>query len=77
LNKQLIDSNLIDGIEIVNTHTYSTEALEIAYKRNLTLMGTSDVHGLIDWDYKMSPKGHRPITLVFLETELKKVLNQL
>ncbi len=64
-NKQLIDSNYIHGIEIVNTHTYSTEALQIAYDKNLTLMGTSDVHGLIDWDYKNGPKGHRPITLVF------------
>jgi hypothetical protein len=64
-NKKLVDSNLIQGIEIVNTHTYSTEALQIAYDRNLTLMGTSDVHGLIDWDYKEGPKGHRPITLVF------------
>jgi len=65
INKQLIDSNYIQGIEIVNTHTYSNEALQIAYDRNLTLMGTSDVHGLIDWDYKKSGKGHRPITLVF------------
>ena len=64
-NKQLMDSNYIQGIEIVNTHTYSTEALQIAYDKNLTLMGTSDVHGLIDWDYKNGPKGHRPITLVF------------
>lgn len=64
-NKQLMDSNYIHGIEVVNTHTYSTEALQIAYDKNLTLMGTSDVHGLIDWDYKNGPKGHRPITLVF------------
>jgi hypothetical protein len=64
-NKRLMDSNLIQGIEIVNTHNYSEEALQIAYDRNLTLMGTSDVHGLIDWDYKKGPKGHRPITLVF------------
>jgi hypothetical protein len=64
-NKQLIDSHYIHGIEIVNTHTYSIEALQIAYDKNLTLMGTSDVHGLIDWDYKNGPKGHRPITLVF------------
>jgi len=64
-NKQLMDSNLVHGIEIVNTHTYSKEALQIAYDRNLTLMGTSDVHGLIDWDYKNGPQGHRPITLVF------------
>jgi hypothetical protein len=65
INKELMDSNYIQGIEIVNTHTYSTEALQIAYDKNLTLMGTSDVHGLIDWDYKNGPKGHRPITLVF------------
>ena len=68
VNKKLIDSNLIQGIEIVNTHNYSAEALQIAYDRNLTLMGTSDVHGLIEWDYKKGPKGpegHRPITLVF------------
>ncbi len=65
INKRLIDSNLINGIEIVNTHTYSTEALQIALDNHLTLMGTSDVHGLIDWDYKKGPKGHRPITLVF------------
>jgi len=68
VNKKLIDSNLIQGIEIVNTHNYSEEALQIAYDRNLTLMGTSDVHGLIEWDYKKGPKGpegHRPITLVF------------
>jgi len=64
-NKQLIDSHYIHGIEIVNTHTYSIEALQIAYDKNLTLMGTSDVHGLIDWDYKNGPRGHRPITLVF------------
>lgn len=64
-NKQLMDSNLMHGIEVVNTHTYSTEALQIAYDKNLTLMGTSDVHGLIDWDYKNGSKGHRPITLVF------------
>jgi len=64
-NKQLIDSGLVHGIEVVNTHTYSKEALQIAYDKNLTLMGTSDVHGLIDWDYKKGPQGHRPITLVF------------
>jgi hypothetical protein len=64
-NKQLMDSNYVHGIEIVNTHTYSKEALQIAFEKNLTLMGTSDVHGLIDWDYKMNAKGHRPITLVF------------
>ena len=33
-------------------------------ENDLTIMGTSDIHGLIDWDF--TEKGnHRPITLVF------------
>lgn len=28
-------------------------------------MGTSDIHGLVDWDFKIPQGGHRPITLVF------------
>ena len=27
-------------------------------------MGTSDVHNLIDWDYKPHSGGHRPVTLI-------------
>ena len=27
-------------------------------------MGTSDVHGLIDWDYPKEKKAHRPITFI-------------
>jgi hypothetical protein len=28
-------------------------------------MGTSDIHGLIDWDFVGGVAGHRPLTLVF------------
>jgi len=31
----------------------------------LTIIGTSDIHGLIDWQYNVPQGGHRPITLVF------------
>jgi hypothetical protein len=75
-NKQLMDSGWVHGIEIVNTHTYSKEALQIAFDKNLTLMGTSDVHGLIDWDYKLEPKGHRPITLVFSKDRTQENIRQ-
>lgn len=52
------------GIEVINTGDYSEESLALAIENNLTIMGTSDIHGLIDWDYV--EKGHdRPITLVF------------
>ncbi|MFN7119192.1 MAG: Sb-PDE family phosphodiesterase, partial [Saprospiraceae bacterium] len=56
---------LLDGIEVVNDLTYSDEALQIALDNNLTIMGTSDIHGLVDWQFDLAKGGHRPITLVF------------
>jgi hypothetical protein len=50
---------------VVNDQTYSDEALQIALDNNLTIMGNSDIHKLIDWDFKVPEGGHRPITLVF------------
>lgn len=65
MHRVLIKEKLLDGIEVVNDQTYSDEALQIALDNNLTIMGTSDIHGLIDWDFKVPKGGHRPITLVF------------
>ena len=31
---------------------------------DLALIGVSDVHDLIDWDYEPMNGGHRPVTLV-------------
>ncbi|MEO9894333.1 Sb-PDE family phosphodiesterase [Aurantibacter sp.] len=62
--KKRIKNDELHGIEVINTTDYSKESLAIALEQNLTIMGTSDIHGLIDWDY--TEKGnHRPITLVF------------
>jgi len=65
MHRMLIREQLLHGIEVVNDQTYSDEALQIALDHNLTIMGTSDIHGLIDWDFKVPLGGHRPITLVF------------
>ena len=65
MHRTLIAEGLINGIEVVNEDTYSEEALRIGLDNNLTLMGTSDIHGLIDWDYNVPAGGHRPVTLVF------------
>lgn len=65
IHQFLIKENLLDGIEVVNDHTYSDEALQIALENNLTIMGTSDIHGLIEWDFNQSSAYHRPVTLVF------------
>ncbi len=65
MHRQLIDEGLLDGIEVVNDVTYSEEALAIALEHNLTILGTSDIHGLVDWQYEVPAGGHRPVTLVF------------
>ena len=65
VHRLLIREKLLDGIEVVNDQTYSDEALQIALDNNLTIMGTSDIHKLIDWDFKVAKGGHRPVTLVF------------
>lgn len=65
MHKFLIKEKLLDGIEVVNGSNYSDEALQIALDNDLTIMGTSDIHKLIDWDYKVPEGGHRPVTLVF------------
>ena len=62
--KERIQKGELHGIEVINSVDYAEESLALALEQNLTIMGTSDIHGLIDWDY--TEKGnHRPITLVF------------
>ena len=65
VNIKLIEEGLIEGIEIVNDTTFSNDAFQIALDYNLTILGTSDIHGIVDWQYKIPSGGHRPTTLVF------------
>jgi len=68
MHRDLIRRKLLHGIEVVNDLTISKEAFQIALDNNLTVMGTSDIHGLVDWQYDLHKGGHRPVTLV-LATE--------
>lgn len=65
LHDSLIKADLLHGIEVVNDLTYSDEALEIALANDLAIIGTSDIHGLVDWQFGIEEGGHRPVTLVF------------
>ncbi len=73
--KERIKNGELHGIEVINSVDYSEESLALALEHNLTIMGTSDIHGLIDWDY--TEKGnHRPITLVFAKEKSLKSLQE-
>ena len=63
--EELINKRLLHGIEVTNERTYSNQAIQAAIDHDLTMIGTSDVHDLVDWDYKIPEGGHRPVTLVF------------
>jgi predicted metal-dependent phosphoesterase TrpH len=76
LHKELIADGMLHGIEVVNMTTYSEEALQIALDYDLTILGTSDIHGLIDWEYDVHHGGHRPATLVFSEERSKEGLKE-
>ena len=65
IHQEIIDKKLLHGIEVVNFDTFSEEAMQIALENNLTMMGTSDVHILIAWDFNIEKESfHRPITFI-------------
>lgn len=76
MHEQLIKEKLLNGIEVVNGEMYSDEAFQIALDNNLTIIGTSDVHGLIDFDYAPEHGGHRPITMVFAKERTLESLKE-
>ena len=69
-HKLATKDGLLHGVEIANGDRYYPNAHRLALKHNLALIGVSDVHELIEWDYRpeaaVNP-GHRPVTLVLAE----------
>jgi hypothetical protein len=63
-----VRDGLLHGIEIANGDRYYQNAHRLALEHDLALIGVSDVHELIDWDYRPEAgedQGHRPVTLIF------------
>ncbi|NUN69176.1 MAG: PHP domain-containing protein [Bacteroidetes bacterium] len=75
VHKALLRERLLDGIEVVNEDSYSDEALQIALDHNLTMIGSSDIHGLIDWQYNV-PEGRRPVTLIFASSRTDSAMKE-
>lgn len=75
-HKKNARAHLLHGIEIANGDSYSEEAFQIALDYNLTLLGVSDIHNLIDWDYQPEQGGHRPVTLVLAEDKSEDAIKR-
>ncbi len=63
-HRDAIEADLLSGVEVANGGRYYPNAHRLALKHNLALIGTSDVHELIAWDYEGR---FRPVTLVLAE----------
>ena len=61
----LFDEGLIQGIEVANGDYFNDSSLQVALDHDLTIIGASDIHGLIDYDYDINGGGHRTVTLAF------------
>ena len=72
----LFDEGLIHGIEVANGEYFNDSSLQVALDHDITIIGASDIHGLIDYDYDISKGTHRTVTLVFAEERSVKGIAQ-
>lgn len=61
----LFENKLISGIEVVNSIEYYPTVFEWCLEKKLAILGNSDIHNPIDFDYGNT---RRPVTLVFAKT---------
>jgi hypothetical protein len=62
---ELLASNQLHGVEVVNGRDYYPEAHAWCLEKNLTMVSNSDIHNPLNLDYDPSRNDHRPLTLVF------------
>jgi 3',5'-nucleoside bisphosphate phosphatase len=65
IHKKLIKNGWLHGIEILNDNEYYPLVFTFCKQYNLTLMGNSDIHGVISEYYPKPENTNRPMTLVF------------
>jgi len=75
IQEELFNQGMLHGIEICNGATYYREAHEYALDKNLTLIGTSDIHGP-DLAKRTTPTEHRTLTLAFAKKRTPEALRE-
>jgi hypothetical protein len=62
---QLYKEKVLEGIEVINGFGFHKKALDWCVDNDLTVLGTTDVHNIIGYDYELGDNVHRSMTLVF------------
>lgn len=69
----LYENKWLHGMEVANGGTYFPDAHAWCLEKNLTMMGTSDIHAP-SMLLKSTPEEHRTMTLVFVEDYTQEAL---
>jgi hypothetical protein len=75
IHTKLYENKWLRGIEVANGDSYYPEAHRWCLDKNLTMLGTSDLHQPVI-DYATSPEDHRTMTLVFAKEKSVKALKE-
>jgi hypothetical protein len=62
---EIYNQGWMNGIEVVNEHSYYEEVFQWALDKKLTMMGNSDIHEPVQTSFPPADGEHRPMTLVF------------
>jgi len=65
IQTELLKQGRLHGIEIANWHEYYPTVHAWALDKNLTMLGNSDIHEALYFEYPIQSGGHRHMTLVF------------
>jgi hypothetical protein len=72
---RLFEKGHLQGIEICNGDDYYAQAHQLAFEKNLALIGNSDVHDP-HIGFERSVQSHRTLTLVFAERRTVEALRE-
>ncbi|MFO7924253.1 MAG: histidinol-phosphatase [Bacteroidales bacterium] len=72
----LLENGMLHGIEVVNGGSYYPEAHMWCLEKNLTMIGTTDIHNPIGMDYDLSMGERRPMTLVFAREQSGEAIKE-
>ncbi len=73
---ELYKEKSVHGIEVFNGFGFHKKALDWCVDNNLTVMGTTDVHNIIGYDYNLGDLVHRTMTLVFAKERTAEAVRE-
>lgn len=73
---EFLSRGWLHGLEVVNGTEYDSQVHAWAIERKLTMLGNSDAHGPILYDYDPGERRIRPMTLVFATERTESALKE-